>query len=292
MSASPAVHVYELSTGLPVPPLRTLKVIRVESAVGRGRSRPLIVEAENGQSYVAKLNHTDKTARRLIVEVIAGQIALILGLPQPEIVLLEIDPAVDAPELPQPDREVLDSARGPAFGSQLVPGAKSLRRRRDLVIDPDLAAEIIWFDSLVLNADRKARNPNLLVTGEQIWLIDNDSALRVHHRWANPKRMDLFSLCPENGMLWWDPAELFLLPVAGSVEVAGDRLAPRLSLELIRAIIEEVPGQWIEDGYPAGSPIEPRQLYAEVLARRLSLRKDFERHADFLRVHGICMERR
>ena len=167
-------------------------MIRIESAVGRGRSRPLIVEAENGQSYVAKLSYTDKTARRLIVEVIAGQIALILGLPQPEIVLLEIDPAVDAPELPQPDREVLDSARGPAFGSQLVPGAKSLRRRRDLVIDPDLAAEIIWFDSLVLNADRKARNPNLLVTGEQIWLIDNDSALRVHHRWANPKRMASF----------------------------------------------------------------------------------------------------
>ena len=196
------MHVFELSTGRRCP-LRTLRVIRIESAVGRGRSRPLIVEAENGQSYVAKLNHTDKTARRLIVEVIAGQIALILGLPQPEIVLLEIDPAVDAPELPQPDREVLDSARGPAFGSQLVPGAKSLRRRRDLVIDPDLAAEIIWFDSLVLNADRKARNPNLLVTGEQIWLIDNDSALRVHHRWANPAH-GLFSLCPENGMLW-DP---------------------------------------------------------------------------------------
>ncbi|CAN5474647.1 hypothetical protein BH23CHL4_BH23CHL4_22760 [soil metagenome] len=188
-----------------VAPLSTLKALRVQSAVGRGRSRPLIVEAEDGRSYVAKINHSDKTARRLIAEVIAWHIANLLGLPQPGVALLEIARDIDSPELTPEKRAELDAARGPAFGSLQLPDAVSLRRKRDHVLDPYLAAAIIWFDSLVLNHDRKERNPNILVMGEQIWMIDNDSVLALHHRWADSQRQGAYAMCPDSGLTWWEP---------------------------------------------------------------------------------------
>lgn len=281
----------ESSAGISIAPPRTLRALRVQSAMGRGRSRPLIVEAEDGESYVAKLSHTDKTARRLIAEVIAGQIVNVLGLPQPEMVLLEIDPTIDAPDLTPEKREELGVARGPAFGSQMLPDASSLRRHRDFVVDPRLAANIIWFDSLVVNHDRKERNPNILVDGEQAWMIDNDSAMAQHHRWMDRKRQDAYAICPDSGMMWWDPKNHVLLPFAGSVEAAGDELAGKLCRDVIHSIVEQPPEIWFQDGFPSGGRVDPRQMYVEFLVHRLSVRKDFERHADHLRIHGACEER-
>jgi len=277
--------------GRSIAPLLTLRALRVQSAMGRGRSRPLIVEAEDGETYVAKLSHTDRTARRLTVEVIAGQIAKVLGLPQPAMALLVIDPAIDAPDLTPEKRAELDVARGPAFGSQMLPGAVSLRRKGDFVLDPRLAAEIVWFDSLVVNHDRKERNPNILVSDQQAWMIDNDSAMALHHRWCEPSRQDAYAICPDCGLMWWDPKDHVLLPLAGSVEEAGDQLAPRLSPELIETIAGQPPEPWIQAGFPPGGPIDARQMYVEFLVHRLSLRKDFERHADHLRIHGVCAAR-
>jgi hypothetical protein len=259
--------------------------------MGRGRSRPLIVEAEDGQRYVSKLNSSEKTARRLIAEVIAGQIARVLSLPQPEMVLLEIDPGVEGPELTPEKRQEVDASRGPAFGSRQLPDAVSLRRKREFRFDPDLAASIVWFDSLVLNHDRKDRNPNIMIAGDEVWMIDNDSALATHHRWADEKRRESHAICPDSGMNWWDPKDHVLLSLAGSVTSAGDRLAGLLSPELIWSIADQPPEIWLKDGFPNGSVIEPRQMYAELLTHRLTLRKDFERHADHLRIHGTCRER-
>jgi hypothetical protein len=277
--------------GVMIAPIRTLRAVRVHEAMGRGRSRPLIVEAEDGQRYVSKQNSSEKTARRLIVEVIAGHIARVLGLPQPEMVLLEIEPGIEAPEMTPEKRQELETSRGPAFGSRQLPDAVSLRRRRDFRVDPELAASIVWFDSLVLNHDRKDRNPNILIAGDEVWMIDNDSALAIHHRWVDIKRKGAYAICPDSGMDWWDPKDHVLLPLAGPVESAGDRLATRLSQDLIRAIVDQPPEIWIQDGFPKWSVIEPRQMYAELLTHRLTLRRDFEQHADYLRIHGTCKER-
>jgi hypothetical protein len=48
-------------------------------------------------------------------------------------------------------------------------------------LDPLLASRIVWLDALTLNIDRTARNPNLLLWSEQLWLIDHGAALYFHH---------------------------------------------------------------------------------------------------------------
>jgi hypothetical protein len=222
---------------------------------------------------------------------VAGQIAALLDLPQPDLVLLDFPPDIEAPALTPEKHEELQRARGPAFGSRQLADAVSLRRKKDFRIDPDLAAAIVWFDSLMLNHDRKDRNPNILVADDRLWMIDNDSALAIHHRWADVKRKGAYGICPDSGLNWWEVGDHVLLPFAGSVEAAGDRLASQLSPELIERLVDQPPEVWFEDGYPTGSLIAPRQMYAEFLSNRLSLRKDFEQHADYLRIHGTCEEK-
>ena len=48
----------------------------------------------------------------------------------------------------------------------------------DPPVDPDLAADIVWFDALVTNVDRTHRNPNLLVWHKRTWL-----AIRNVYAW-------------------------------------------------------------------------------------------------------------
>ena len=71
-----------------------------------------------------------------------------------------------------------------------------------------------------MNVDRTPRNPNLLVWHGRLWLIDHGAALYRHHQdWRLP-----------------DPAAPFpairdhvLLPYAGSIAAAHERLAPQLA---------------------------------------------------------------
>ena len=57
-----------------------------------------------------------------------------------------------------------------------LPGALPLTAAGDPAVDPDLAADIVWFDALVTNIDRTYRNPNLLVWHDQPWLIDHGAS--------------------------------------------------------------------------------------------------------------------
>ena len=53
---------------------------------------------------------------------------------------------------------------------------------------PELAADIVWLDALATNVDRTARNPNLLLWHERLWLIDHGAALYLQHGGLDPAR--------------------------------------------------------------------------------------------------------
>ena len=65
-----------------------------------------------------------------------------------------------------------------------LPGALPFSAK--LPPEPELAADVVWFDSLVLNVDRTPRNPNLLRWHGRLWLIDHGAALYVHHGGGDP----------------------------------------------------------------------------------------------------------
>jgi hypothetical protein len=251
----------------------------------------LEIEADDGQVYIAKLRASAKTARRLIAEVIAGQIGQIIGLPQPAMVFLEVDGSLATHGLDEEKSAELAASTGLIFGSQKLEGARSMSRRRDPGISPSLAADLVWFDALVLNNDRKWRNPNILQRGDDLWVIDNDSAFSLHHRWAEPAKRRAYQITPAHGRLWWEFREHAVLPWAGSVAEAGERLAALVTPESIARAVAAAPEPWLAAGFPDGCISEPRRAYQELLEARLAHRSDFESLADDLRFHGLCYER-
>ena len=153
-----------------------------------GGSLPGLVEADDLGTYVVKFRGAGQGPKALVAEVVVGSWPRALGLPVPELVVVELDPRLAPAE---PDQEVQDLLRASA-GDNLGHGLPARRARprrppRDRV-DADLAARVVWFDALTHNVDRSWRNPNLLLWHGEPWLIDHGAALYFHHNWAAPRR--------------------------------------------------------------------------------------------------------
>src|SRR3954452_17245722 len=107
--------------------------------------------------YVLKFRGAGQGPLALVAELIAGELARALGLPVPELVFVEVDPALGRAE-PDPEiQELIEASGGINVGLDFLPGALAF----DGGVEPELAADIVWFDALVTNVDRTPRNPNL-----------------------------------------------------------------------------------------------------------------------------------
>src|SRR5438309_12109704 len=74
--------------------LRTTTATRYVTPLREGGSLPAIVEADDDGLYVLKFRGAGQGPTALIAELIAGEIGRALGLPVPEIVLMQLDPAL------------------------------------------------------------------------------------------------------------------------------------------------------------------------------------------------------
>src|SRR5215210_9406491 len=139
---------------------RTVTATRYVTPLREGGSMPGLVEGDDDGLYVLKFRGAGQGPKALAAELIAGELARALGLPVPEIVFVELDPALGHAE---PDPEIQDliaASGGRNLGLDFLPGALPFTPSHPP--EPGLAADVVWFDSLVLNVDRTPRNPNLL----------------------------------------------------------------------------------------------------------------------------------
>ena len=100
--------------------------------------------------------------------------------------------------------------------------------------DPELAAAIVWFDALVTNVDRTVRNTNMLQWHDRLWLIDHGAALYFHH----DARRDRDTSGHRSPQI----AEHVLVPYAGSIRAADERLAPLVTDAVLEACRRCDPG--------------------------------------------------
>ena len=252
------------------PSLPRVLARRYVTPLREGGSLPAVVETDRGLA-VAKFRGAGQGARALVAEIIVGGIAEALGLPLPEVTL------IDAPEgfgHAEPDPEIQDilrGSRGLNVGLGFIEGAFPFDpvAASDLV-SPTLAADIVWLDALTTNIDRTARNPNLLIAGDEatLWLIDHGAALYFHHNWA--------SVDAERARAPFTPIkDHVLLPVAGPVDVADARLAPRLTEAALTDVLATVPDALLMDA-PEGrepafdTPAAARAAYADFFRERLA----------------------
>ncbi|HEV3390372.1 MAG TPA: HipA family kinase [Solirubrobacteraceae bacterium] len=243
--------------------LRKVAAIRYVTPLREGGSLPGLVEADDDGLYVVKFRGAGQGLRALVAEVIVGELARRLGLLVPELVTIEIDPVLGAAE-PDPEiQELITASAGANLGVDFLPGALPYTPAGPWRPDERLAADIVWLDALTTNVDRTPRNPNLLVWHDRLWLIDHGAALYLQHGGLDPvahadKPFPLI-------------AQHVLLPCAGSILEAHERLAPIAEASLAEAVAL-VPRDWLNGGGDErddGENGDDPDTYRDYLTRRL-----------------------
>jgi hypothetical protein len=239
--------------------LRTISATRYVTPLREGGSLPAIVEGDDEGLYVLKFRGAGQGAKALIAELIGGEIARVLGLPVPEIVLVELDPDLARTE-PDPEiQHLIRASAGLNLALDYLPGSITF----DPVVeqpDAELASAIVWFDAFVSNVDRTPRNTNLLVWHRKLWLIDHGAALYFHHDWDGylQRATDPFALIRNH----------VLLPFASELRETDARLTALLARDVIERIVAQVPDTWLGGDAPFASPDQHRAAYVQYLCKR------------------------
>jgi hypothetical protein len=233
--------------------LRSVAAIRYVTPLREGGSLPGLVEADDDGLYVVKFRGAGQGLGALVAEVIVGELARRLGLLVPELVEVDLDPALGAAE---PDPEIQDLITGSAgsnLGVDFLPGALPYTSGGPWRPDERLAADIVWLDALTTNVDRTPRNPNMLIWHDRLWLIDHGAALYLQHGGLDPvaHAERPFPLI----------AEHVLLPWAGSILEAHERLAPAADRSALEGVVGLVPREWFA--------VDGPETYVEYLIRRV-----------------------
>jgi hypothetical protein len=226
-----------------------------------GGSLPAVVDTDAG-SYVVKFRGAGQGVRALIAELLAAGLALRLGLPIPSPAIVRLDEGFGRGE-PDPEiQDILRASVGDNFGLGYLTGAVGFDPAADADLAREVAADIVWFDALVSNVDRTARNTNLLVWRRRVWMIDHGATLYFHHQWQGweDKVHSPFPLIKEH----------VLLPLAGDLEAADARLRPRLSEQALRETVAAVLDAWLGDEPLFGRVAAHREAYSTYLSARLN----------------------
>ena len=213
---------------------------RVTAVVGRASSgvsiRPFICEDERGRLlYVKPFGSLPES---LISEWIAARLASELGLPLPDVDL------VDVPADLCRAAGHADLKPGPAFASvSLGPGAADLQSRDLGRIQPAILAETLVFDAWIRNADRilgpVGGNPNAMMVspGSRFFLIDHDNGFDPE--W-DPGAMHRLHLARRQASHWLD---------SGHREEWTARA--RKAFDKLDGFWQELPPEWLEEDQQA-----------------------------------------
>lgn len=259
--------------------IRTVEATRYVTPLREGGSVPALVEANDDGLYVLKFRGAAQGPRSLVAELVTGEIGRALGLPIPEIVLVELDPVLAKAE-PDPEiQELIAKSGGINLGLDFLPGSLAFAPAAPPELTPELAALIVWFDAYTLDVDRTPRNPNLLSWHRKLWLIDHGASLYFHHNWSDANRVALspFQLSREH----------VLLPFAGSIPEAGIRPRAIITPVLLETILRDIPDDWLLDDPFDRSPDEARTAYRDILLTRLANASIFEEEAERARTARI-----
>jgi hypothetical protein len=222
---------------------------------------PALVEGDDGALYVTKLRGAGQGTRALVAEVVAGEFARALGLPVPELVLMDIAAPLGRAE-PDPEvRDLLLGSVGVNVALAHLPAALNFDAATKTAIPGALASLVVALDAFTMNVDRTPRNPNLMWSGGALWLIDHGAALYWHHDWngSTTGSERPFPLIREH----------VLLPWADALPAAGAALRARLDDATVARVVGLVPDDWFVATPELPTPAAHRAAYeAHFRARR------------------------
>lgn len=160
---------------------RKVYAARFEKPAGNGRNRACFLSCIDlaGQRTEAVVKFSalsESGCGTLIREAMAAFFAADLGLPVPEPLLVEATDAFKATLLPSEHADLIVRSSQFAFGSTKLGAGFQIFAPAFRLDDGHIqcAAEIFAFDTFIANSDRAPRNPNCLLHGDYISIIDHD----------------------------------------------------------------------------------------------------------------------
>lgn len=242
--------------------LARVTATRYVTPLREGGSLPAIMEADDLGTYVVKFRGAGQGPKALIAEVIGGHLARGCGLAVPDLVAVEVDPAMAPGEPDQEIQDLLRASGGLNLGVDFLPGALDFDAARASV-DGALAGRILWFDALTANADRSWRNPNMLLWHGVLYLIDHGATLTFQHRWETAAAAIARP---------YAAAEHALIGCRPLVEAADEALAGRVTGDLVHEAVGAVPAEWLDADPAFESAAAARAAYAANILGRLDAR--------------------
>jgi hypothetical protein len=247
-----------------VAPLERVAATRYVTPLREGGSLPGLVEADDDGIYVLKFRGAGQGVKVLVAEILVTEMARLIGIPVPRLALVTLDAQIAKYEADEEVQDLLNASIGLNLGVDFLPGALPFSPAAGPIPGPELAADIVWFDALVTNVDRTAKNTNMLLWHDRLWLIDHGAALYFHHA---AEHAEGHERTPFPAV-----AEHVLLPYAGSIAEADERLAGRVTREALQEIAGAVPNEWLDGDDP--------QLYVNYLLGRLAEPRSFVEEAE------------
>ncbi len=235
-----------------------------------GGSLPGLVEASDDFRYVAKFRGAGHGTKALIAEYIGSEIARAAGFRVPELVLLDLDADFGRTEGDEEIQDLLRGSEGLNLGVHYLSGALTWDAAANHT-DAATASRLVWLDAFLTNIDRTARNTNMLLWHGELWLIDQGASLFFHHAWSDPERAALspFPYVKDHAML----------ADASALAQADEEMHRRITPEIIDAIVDAIPEDWLEASGTPATPTEQRDVYRNFLKTRLSNSRIFTDHA-------------
>lgn len=206
-----------------------------------GGSLPAVVDTDGGGLFVAKFRGAGQGAKVLVAEIIAHGIASAIGLPVPELAIIDLPDRFGQSE-PDPEiQELLKASRGINIGLRYLDGAFNFDPvAAHEMVDGPFAAQLVWLDAFITNPDRTARNPNLMVWQRKPWLIDHGASLYMHYDW--PSVNDARTATPFPLI-----RQHVLLLRSGDLEGADRHAVAALGDDVLDAIVASVPDTLLMD---------------------------------------------
>ena len=253
--------------------IRTIHATEYVTPLREGGSLPAIVEGDDDGTYVLKFRGAGQGARALVAELVSGELARTLRLPVPEIVFAQLDPRMAKTE-PDPEiQDLLKKSEGLNLALDYLPGSIAFDPLIDRPVsgNPRLASSIVWFDALVTNVDRTARNTNLLVWHRDLWMIDHGATLIFHHSWDDylERSRSRFPQVKDHVLLRW----------ASELATVDAELTALLTPEAIDAVLAMIPDSWLGDEPRFADVAAHRHAYREYLLRRLETPREWVEEA-------------
>lgn len=221
--------------------LPSYTAIRYVQPLREGGSLPAVVDTDEGGMFVVKFRGAGQGARVLIAEIIVGLLARAIGLPVPELALVDVREEFGRTE-PDPEiQDLLRASHGVNVGMRYLDGAFNFdaNAARELVSE-EFATRLVWLDAFVTNPDRTHRNPNLLVWRRSPWLIDHGAALYMHHDWQSVDETRARSPFPL-------VRQHVLLDRVGDLAAADAAIAATLTPDAIDGALAQVPESLLLD---------------------------------------------